>query len=292
MGTMVTWSVDLSEFDIQYEPQTVIKAQALVDFLVEMVDEEESINPTWMLYVDGASSTQGCGAGVILEREGDIMIEMSIKFDFPVFNNQAEYEALIAKLQLTSDVRVTRFTICNDSQIITSQVSGSYQAKDPLLQKYLARVKELIGKIDISGVRHMQRIENVRADILSKLASTKTGGNNKSLIQETLKIASIAELASVVAIEENRSWMAPIIQYLLNGVLPSDFVSAKRLVKEASYYTIVGDELSKRGLSQPLSKCLSLDQVNPVLEEVHEGSYGHHHKGKVLELKILRAEYY
>ena len=117
-----------------------------------MVDEEESINPTWMLYVDGASSTKGCGAGVILERKGDVIIEMSIKFDLPVSNNQDEYEALIAGLQLAFDVGATRLMICSGSQIVTSQISGTYQAKDPLLQKYLARVKELMGKIDVSKV--------------------------------------------------------------------------------------------------------------------------------------------
>ena len=68
-----------------------------------------------MLYIDGASSANGCGAGVILEKEGDIMVESSIKFDFPVSNNQAEYEALIARLQLTSDIDITKLTICSDS---------------------------------------------------------------------------------------------------------------------------------------------------------------------------------
>ena len=67
---MVTWSVELSEFDILYEPRTAIKAQALADFLVEMVDEELSQDPSWMLYVDEASSAIGCGVGVILEKEG------------------------------------------------------------------------------------------------------------------------------------------------------------------------------------------------------------------------------
>ena len=67
------------------------------------------------------------------KREGDIMIEMPIKFNFSVSNNQVEYEALIAELQLAIDVRVTRLTICNDSQIIMSQATGTYQAKDPLL---------------------------------------------------------------------------------------------------------------------------------------------------------------
>ena len=91
-----------------------------------MVDEEEPGDLAWMLYVDGASSTKGCGVGVILEREGDIMVEMFIKFDFPVSNNQAEHEALIPSLQLASDVGVERLTICSDSQIVTSQVSGMY----------------------------------------------------------------------------------------------------------------------------------------------------------------------
>ena len=86
--------------------------------------------------------------------------------------------------------------------------------------------------------------------------------------------------------------MVPIMQYLLNGVLPSDSVSAKRLAKEASYYTIVEGQLYRRGHSQPLLKCLSPDQVNPMLKEVHEGSCGHHPGGKVLALKILRAGYY
>ena len=80
-----------------------------------MVDDVDFSDPTWTLYVDGASSTKGYGARGILEKEGDIMIEMSIKFDFLVSNNQNEYEALIAGLQLASDVRVTKLTICSDS---------------------------------------------------------------------------------------------------------------------------------------------------------------------------------
>ena len=104
---MVTWSVELFKFDIRYKPRIAIKAQTLVDFLVEMVDKEESMDPRSMLYVNGFSSTKGCGARIIPEREGDIMVEMSIRFDFPISNNQAEYEVLIAGLQLSSDIRVT-----------------------------------------------------------------------------------------------------------------------------------------------------------------------------------------
>ena len=54
------------------------------------------------------------------------MVELSIKFDFLVSNNQAEYEALIARLQLASDVNVNKLTICSDSQIVMSQMIGAY----------------------------------------------------------------------------------------------------------------------------------------------------------------------
>ena len=63
-----------------------------------MVNEEATLDLSWMLYVDGASSAKGCGVGVILRKEGDIIAELSIKFDFQVSNNQVEYEALIAGL--------------------------------------------------------------------------------------------------------------------------------------------------------------------------------------------------
>lgn len=164
-----------------------------------MVNKEETRDPSWVLYVDGTSSAKGYGVGVILEREGDIMIELSIKFNFLISKNQAKYEALIAGLQLCSDVGVIRLMICSDSQIVMSQVARTYQAKDLLLQKYLTKVKELMGKIDISEIQHVPWEENVRADILSKLASIKTGGNNKCLIQETLKTPSIVDSAMILA---------------------------------------------------------------------------------------------
>ena len=34
-GRMVQWAIELNQFDIEYHPRTAIKAQALVDFIVE-----------------------------------------------------------------------------------------------------------------------------------------------------------------------------------------------------------------------------------------------------------------
>ena len=115
VGRMVAWSVELSEFDIRYELRMTIRAQALVDILVEMVEDEEPPEPRWTLHVDGASSSKGSGARVILEKEEEIIFELSIKLNFPISNNQAEYKAPIAELQLANDLDTTCFTICSDS---------------------------------------------------------------------------------------------------------------------------------------------------------------------------------
>ena len=103
----------------------------------------------------------------------------------------------------------------------------------------------------------MPREKNVREDILSKLLSAKLEGNNKSLIKETLKTPSIAEVAPVSTIEEFLRRITPIMQYFHNETLPHDSVNAKRIAKEASYYTVIGGQLYRSNVSQQLLKCLS-----------------------------------
>ena len=83
--------------------------------------------------------------------------------------------------------------------------------------------------------------------------------------------------------------MTPIFQYLHNGTLPNDPVRAKRMAREASYYTIIEGHLCIRGLSHLLLKCISSTQISFILKEIHEWSCCHHLEGKVLILKVLRA---
>ena len=42
--------------------------------------------------MDGASNSKGSGAGIILEKEREIIVDLSIKFNFPLLKNQVEYE--------------------------------------------------------------------------------------------------------------------------------------------------------------------------------------------------------
>ncbi|KAK3040924.1 hypothetical protein RJ639_028798 [Escallonia herrerae] len=59
---LVNWSVELGEFGIKYKPRTIIKVQALSDFVVECKVPEDppqlifsEVSDPWLLYIDGSS---------------------------------------------------------------------------------------------------------------------------------------------------------------------------------------------------------------------------------------------
>jgi len=72
-GRMSSWVVELSEFNIRYEPHGPIKAQCLLDFINDLQQTPEE--DQWTLYVDGSSNPKGAGASIILEGPNDILIK-------------------------------------------------------------------------------------------------------------------------------------------------------------------------------------------------------------------------
>ena len=42
-GHLAKWSIELGEFDILFKPRTIIKGQALVDFIVEFTYQPTSM---------------------------------------------------------------------------------------------------------------------------------------------------------------------------------------------------------------------------------------------------------
>jgi len=67
--------------------------------------------------MDDSSNQKGCGAGIVLESPSGVRLEQSLRFTFKAFNNQAEYEALIAGLSLAMDMGVKHLVCLSDSQL-------------------------------------------------------------------------------------------------------------------------------------------------------------------------------
>ncbi|XP_057760477.1 uncharacterized protein LOC130980853 [Arachis stenosperma] len=157
----------------------------------------------------------------------------------------------------------------------------------------LAKINNLKEEFDCITIQHVPRERNARADLLSKLASTKPGHGNRSLIQEVVRTPSISTTTdAVLTLSNERSSTYPILQYPLNGTLPEDPKEAKRTKREAANYTVVSGQLYKRGLSQPLLKCVEPWDTEYILREIHKGCCGYHIRGKTLAQKVIRAGYF
>ena len=79
-----------------------MKGQELADFLIEVPQQEMKLDnfSWWILNVDGASRQKGTGLGLQLEAPIGEVIEHAIRLDFPTYNNEVEYEAIIADRDL------------------------------------------------------------------------------------------------------------------------------------------------------------------------------------------------
>jgi len=138
--------MELSEFDVQYEPRGPTKGQVYAYFVVELSSanaHQKEANFRWLLCVDGSSNQQGSGAGVILEGPNGLLIEQALRFAFKANNNQTEYEALIAGILLAKEMGAQSLLAKSDSLLVTSQVTGEYQAKDPQMAAYLEYIQVL-----------------------------------------------------------------------------------------------------------------------------------------------------
>ncbi|PKU84594.1 hypothetical protein MA16_Dca026727 [Dendrobium catenatum] len=85
-------------------------------------------------------------------------------------NNEAEYEALIARLEIAIDVRIRNLQIFGDSQLVVNQVLGVYKITKFELACYHRRVLELKKQIPIIKLTQVPRGQNAKADSLAKLA--------------------------------------------------------------------------------------------------------------------------
>ena len=105
------------------------------------------------------------------------------------------------------------------------QINDKYQAQKEKMAVYLQKAKELLGSFGSYTISQIPRSQNAEADALAQLASIKDAGQLKIVIVETLdspSIQTIKGLQTVNCTTTRDSWMAPVIQYLKDGVLPED----------------------------------------------------------------------
>ncbi|XP_071707177.1 uncharacterized protein [Rutidosis leptorrhynchoides] len=214
-GRLALWAVELGAYQISYLPRSAVKGQVLANYLAEMTGELE-----------------GAGAGVVLESPGGEEHTYALRFNFDVTNNEAEYEALLAGLNIARKMNITKLRAFTDSQLVANQFNGSFETHDSSMQKYLQLLKELAERFEHFELAQVPRSQNKKADALSKLAALTFSHFQKQVWVEEFPSKSIDnDLMVASVVEEQPNWMEPILQYIRSDILPSDKREA-HLVRE------------------------------------------------------------
>nr|GEW49265.1 hypothetical protein [Tanacetum cinerariifolium] len=179
------------------------------DFLVEIPskDNEGKEKPNkvpnssskWRLYTDEASNSDGSRAGLMLINFEGKEYTYALCFEFETTNNEAEYEALLS-------------------------------AKQASIKDYLQKVKTALRGFEDYTVEHVRRNQNKKEDALSKLASMTFEHLKKEVLVKVLT-KRLIEKKEVLELEtqERKSWIDPIYEYLLSGLLPKDTIEAQKI---------------------------------------------------------------
>ena len=101
----------------------------------------------------------------------------------------------------------------------------------------------------------------------------------------------INDETNVQEVDSKSNWTTPLISYLRTGVLPNGKDAAKKLKVQASRFVLIKDVLYKRGFSRPYLRCLSHEEANYIMREVHKGICGNHSGARSLVHKLIRAGY-
>ncbi|XP_058185921.1 uncharacterized protein LOC131303147 [Rhododendron vialii] len=338
-----SFSQDLANFDIQFEPRTAIKGQALANFFAELtpglqdeanalatasnearIREEEvlegpcnrSVEPlraryslgrkqpkrqwklfsgeAWRLTVDGASDVHGAGAGIVLVSPSGTVHESAVSIGYPAMNNEAEYEALIAGLQLALGLDADSMHVFCDSQLIVGHLNEDYQAKDQRMNAYVSHVLALFGRFGRVEVEWISREHNAHADALAGLTSVyKTSGGRTITFDEVATPSFEQPCERVMAISLGVNQLDRVIAYLKNQVVPTNKREAYKLRCQAvNFFLDPNDNLYRRTFTGPDLCVVHDDLVQAVLEELHSGSCGAHSGERSLAQRVLTQGYW
>jgi probable phosphoglycerate mutase len=124
------------------------------------------------LHADGGARGNPGPAGIgaiLLDERGEVLAELALPLGIST-NNDAEYRALIAGLELAQAHNITELHVFMDSQLVVSQVKGEWKIKKDHLRPLAVRARSLLDGFEKARLSHVPREENADADRLANQA--------------------------------------------------------------------------------------------------------------------------
>ncbi|XP_004296026.1 PREDICTED: uncharacterized protein LOC101306711 [Fragaria vesca subsp. vesca] len=207
-------------------------------------DPDQDVHPRseiWELHVDGSSNNRLSGAGIIITDPEGHFYEYALRFEFKTSNNIAEYEALIAGIQLYRELGALHIHIFSDSQLVVNQGAKDFKANQNNLGSYKSLAGALLQHFTSYKLTQIPRAKTSKADALGRLATAPPESAPPDVHIEILDKPSISKAYSEIFTIETPSqpsWMDPYVAFLSNGTLPIDAQEAQRLRHKASLYLL------------------------------------------------------
>jgi ribonuclease HI len=319
-GRVSLWGIELSPLDITYEKRKAIKSQILPDFTAEWLELQNTgppdLSSVWTMYFDGSKRIQGAGAGVVLISPQGDKLKYVLRMSFPqASNNEVEYEALLHGMKMAKACRATRLKIFGDSNLVVQQVMNKCDAISDHMTAYRNLYYYLEGTFDGCEVSHVSRASNEEADNLANIGSQylpiPQGVFWEEIVERLIKSNKVsttgeqvqhqgtgsgagssgtAETKEVMMIEE--TWMQPYLAYMVNKTLPEDTIQAKRIIRRSKAFVVLQEKLYKRSIIGVLQRCVTPQEGQEILRDIHAGVCGHHASSRSIAAKAFHAGFY
>jgi ribonuclease HI len=165
---IIKWAAELSEYTVDFERRSAIKSQVLADFVVDWTspthNPSEDIVMPWVIHCDGAWCDKGVGISVIITSPVGIVIRYTAQLncadDVHSTSNTSEYEALLLALRKMNALGQQTFVIKTDSKVIQEHIEKKSKARNPVLMKYLEKVREMERHVKDYLVQHIPSDDN------------------------------------------------------------------------------------------------------------------------------------
>ena len=79
---------------------------------------------------------------------------------------------------------------------------------------------------------------------------------------------------------------------MTRGELPADETLARQITRRSESITIFDGELYHRSVTGAFQRCVSPEEGQEILREIHEGDSGHHARSKSLVAKPFHHGFY
>ncbi|XP_071708513.1 uncharacterized protein [Rutidosis leptorrhynchoides] len=167
---------------------------------------------------------------------------------------------------MARELKILHLRAFVDLQLVANQINGTFEARQPTIQLYLAKAKELIESFKSFKLEHVRRSQNKKADVLSKLASLTFEHLAKEVLVEVLEKKSILEEKVNDLIQEDEvTWMTPLQVYLGTEILPEDKNEARKIRIKAPSYKMMNGALYRRSFLTPWLLCVGPEQVTVII---------------------------